>query len=729
MLSSSVGLVAVLVFTSGIASAQERVTSYWLGAQSGNFSDAFLWSGGVPNNTGETLYDVVIDSEGDPYTVLLEFDSFTTEYWLQSLTLNSADATFEIKDRRYSGGLYIEEEFVFTAGTLRLKDAFMSGVRPHTRMQIGPDARFEFTRNRSSQDVNYFQNFDVYGGDLVIENSALLDITGTHVKEGSLVFSSLFSSPVNTNSIIDFDILFENGGALSTNTDGLVIKEGVTIQGNAVSLGAIEGRFPNYTPASFINHGTVTLGSGESTFTLVENYGTVEVYGGELNWRRSDNHGTVNVRDGAEFTNFVTNNGTPIRFHNSGIIDVSGKGTRYETTDSFITGNEFTGSYWSNSGTLRVTDHARARLGWFNISDLGNLERDATARIEITGRVDLEGTTAGAATFGGETWLTYDNPGGSGGMRGELRNGRLDLSGDWLKFSRDYGYLKDIEIVGGDFLIEGDPASYASPLVTLDNVTVSGGGIVLGSHGHVGFGSQSLTDDGFFFNSSIRTTHRSGVQSEVSFNGGNLHLGESAYVTGNLDFGRNNYTYQKVINDGIIISTNTSGRLEILATLDNHGVVASSGNTSMTFRQLNNFGSLLVDNALMNGWSVENTSFIDLAGTGRLNLSGVFIMLDESELNIDALMNSASIVASFGMTLGGTLNLDLSRIDSVGIYTLFESQAFEGDFDVINISGLDEQFEFGGFDSASGTFTVVPSPAGISVAACGGLIVLRRRRS
>lgn len=704
----------------GVAVAQDRVTSSWLGAQNGSFTDDLMWSNGVPNNSPQSVYDAVISASGNPYTVLLEFERFSSEYFVQSMTLGSAGGILELKDRFYSGGMFIEESFTLPAGKLVLKNATLSGMYPNTRMDIGSGASFEFLTNGSSQHVNVLKNFDVYGGDLEIVNSADLNITGTRVLEGALVLRSFGSAGRNliTESTIDYDIRFDNSSdrryELMTHVDGLEISEGVTISGRDFWLTPVFSGFPDFNPASFVNRGVIRVEGGESRISYTQNLGVVEVTGGSLNWR-GDNEGTLRANGGAELFTYVSNNGGDFRFHNSGLIEVTGEGSRFEILGSFITGNDVDGTYWSNSGTLRVIDHARARLGTLNLNDLGRFESDPTARIEITGQIDLDGLTADASTFNGDAWLTYSNPGGSGGIRGELRNGRVDPSGDWLKFSQDYGYLSDVEIVGGPLVIAGDSSPVANPLVILDNVTVQTGGIVLGANGHVGFGAQVPDVDPQYYNSSISTTHSGGPQSVVHYNGGDLHLGPLAYVSGNLDFGQTAYVSLRIINEGQIVTTMTSGRLDVLSTLDNHGTVSSTQSSRMTIRQLNNFGTLVLDDAMLTGWSVENSSLVDLVGIGQLDLSGVFEMESDSQIDLDAQRFRASVVASVGVIFGGSMNLDLSAIDAPGTYLLFDSKSYEGGFDSIQVTGLAAGLEFMGFDSSSGQFTVDSCPADLTL--------------
>ncbi|MGJ8635362.1 MAG: hypothetical protein ACSHX5_00760 [Phycisphaerales bacterium] len=718
-----------LLSAAGTAHAQERVTTYWDGARSGMFEDESAWTFGFPNNTADTLWDAVIDATGSPYTVRFESDFGTPDIVLQTLTLDSTDATLEIDERHY-GNINIAEAFNFNAGTLLLKNAALRGINPNTRMNIGEDAQFDFRTSGSSSHTNLINNFDVYGGDLVIHSTAQLDLTDTHIKEGALVYhTSTGGNHITIESNIDFDIRIENPSTrrteIITHVDGLEIAEGVTISGTDFYLSPQGSGWPDYLPASFINKGTIRIEGGGSQIISTQNLGLVDVVGGDLRYA-SNNEGTIRVHEGAALTTHVTNNGTDIHFTNSGLIEVSGPGSYLEITGNFSADNPDK-EVWTNSGLISVSDHALVRFGSLNLSGLGNFERDSTSRIEITGRFNLGGSTIDSNTFGGDLHLTYDNPGGSGGYRGEITNGTIDLSGDWLKFSDYHGYISNVEFTGGDLLVDVEPGGTQYTKVIFDDITIRNGGLVLGQNGHIGFGEQYYDDGISFFNSRLSTLSTS-TQMNVRLHGGDLHLGAAAFVTGHMRF-IGLHPARIIRNEGFIVSTEDSGRLTFNPTVENYGVIGSSDNTITTFQTLNNYGFLRLDDAYVSMQSMTNNSTITLIDLSTLVLSQDLVLHEGSELNIEAVDYRSSINVEQSLTLAGTLNLDLNRIEKAGVYRLLNAEIFIGDFSSINITNLLDNLEFAGFDATTGTYSIVPSPSSFFALSLGVISRTRRKRA
>ncbi len=720
-----------LLSAAGTAHAQERVTTYWDGARSGMFEDESAWTFGFPNNTADTLWDAVIDATGSPYTVRFESDFGTPDIVLQTLTLDSTDATLELVRDGY-GELYIEEAFNFNAGTLRLKDAALRGTQPNTRMDIGGDARFDFMTNGSSQHMNALNNFDVYGGDLIIESTAQLNLTDTHIKEGALVYRTFTgSNNITIESTIDFDIRFENSSTrrneLITHVDGLVITEGVTISGSNFWLSPEGSGYPDWLPASFINNGTIRLEGGDARISSTRNLGLIDVVAGELTLF-GDNEGTIKVHEGASLDSYVSTNGTDVRFLNTGFIDVSGPGANLEIY-GFFPGKDGTDfDYWTNEGTVRLSDHARARIGSMSLAGVGDFQRDATSRIEITGGFNLGGATMDSNTFDGDVHITYDNPGGSGGARGEITNGTIDLTRDWLKFTHYYGYISDTEFIGGDLVISTEPGNTWSPTVVLDDFTIRDGGLILGDNGHIGFGEQYGSDGISFFDTSLTTTNSEGKIAVWLFDRV-LQLGTSAFVSGNLDLGLSSNTTHSIYNEGLVVSTATSGDLDMYLVFNNHGTVASSDNELMSFQTFNNYREMLLDNAWVSGNTLTNESNITLINQSSITIYRNLSLTEDSELNIEAIDDRASMVAHRTLIFEGVLNLDLTAITTNGIYQLFTAETFIGDFSAINITNLLDNLEFAGFDATTGTYSIVPSPSSFFALSLGVISRTRRKRA
>jgi hypothetical protein len=708
---------AALVASSGTCLGQTRVTTFWDGAAGGLFEDHSRWTLGSPNNTAGIIWDAVINSTGSPYTVQFESDFGTPDIVVQTLTLDSADATLELENRNY-GDFFIAESFNFPAGTLILKNAELSGTQLHTRMDIAGGARFVFRDNGSSQHINSLNNFDIYGGDLVIENSASLDITGTHIKEGALVYQTTSGGKdLITQSTIDYDIRFENTSdrrnELITNIDGLEITKDATISGMDFWLKPEGSGFPNFLPASFINNGTVRLDGGESRIEYTINNGLIDVAGGELRMY-GDNQGTMTVQENASLYIYVTDNGTDVFFNNTGLIDVSGSGAKFEIDGSFFFNDPLNQDYWSSTGTLSVTDHARARIGSFKLSELGTFIRDETARIEITGQVNLDGGTMNADTFQGDVHLTYDNPGGSGGDRGEITNGIIDVAGDWLKFSEYYGYISHTEFIGGDLYVDVDFAETRFSKVIFDDISIRDGGLVLGPNGNIAFGEQNYQDGTSYFNNSL-TTVTNGQQLDVRFSALNrLDLGPDAFVAGKLKLGLGGGQSALIYNEGAIHSDALTGRVDILCSIENHGLVSVRSHLMTCWWDFVNEDLVKIEFGRLEGNSFENNATLEITLASAMDLSGDLLLGENSDISIDALSFQESITVGQTMSLDGTLHLDLSRIVEPGTYQLYSAQTVIGEFDSVSVSALPEGLVFKGLNM-DGSYTIsLPCPADLN---------------
>ncbi len=162
---------------------------------------------------------------------------------------------------------------------------------------------------------------------------------------------------------------------------------------------------------------------------------------------------------------------------------------------------------------------------------------------------------------------------------------------------------------------------------------------------------------------------------------------------------------------------------------NNHGTVASSDNELMSFQTFNNYREMLLDNAWVSGNTLTNESNITLINQSSITIYRNLSLTEDSELNIEAIDDRASMVAHRTLAFEGVLNLDLTAITTNGIYQLFTAETFIGDFSAINITNLLDNLEFAGFDATTGTYSIVPSPSSFFALSLGVISRTRRKRA
>jgi len=699
---------AVLVCASGMCQGQDRVATHWNSAASGMFDDASRWSDGYPNNRiGDTIWDATINSIGQPYTVSLNAISGGVGFEVQTLTLDSSDATLSLTNNQL-GLLMVREHASLLAGTLILRNSGIFGAPERTRVDLGPEMNFEIYRNGSSSHFASMRNLDFYGGDLVIEGGTNLDFGNSSVREGALVMRTLTGfSNITVSETVDYDIHFDNTtdrrNELITHVDGLEISAGATISGRNFWVQAEGGGFPDWLPASFINHGTIRLDGGEARINMPGNSGIVHANGGLVRFR-GDNDGTLLATVGAELYAEVTNNGADQFHHNTGLIEARGEGAVFRIDGSFPIQKDGNEDFWSSTGTVRIVESATGQFGSVNLQELGTIERDASARIEISGRLNLDGGTLDQNTFHGLTYLADPEPLISGNSEGEIVNGIIDVSGNWLRYFGFYIGIGNSEIIGGDLLI--DPSSYGGTFtrVLLGDITIRDGDLVLGTNGNVIF-QEIIYDDGIVnFNGTINTI-TTGTQLNVGVGSSRLNLGVEARIEGKIKLGVWGGASVLVYNEGTILSDVLTGRVDTVCSVENHGLVGIRLSAMTSVGTFRNEGFVRIDFSAFDGQTFENNSTLEIARASSITLSRDLVLEAGSDISVDALSFQQSITVNQTMTLGGALHVDLSRIVEPGTYQLYSAQTVLGEFDSVSISALSDDLVFKGLET-SGAYTI-----------------------
>jgi len=538
---------------------------------------------------------------------------------------------------------------------------------------------------------------------------------------------SPMGSDIWVSSTVDYDIHIEDTGSrreFRTVVEELEIAENATVSGFNFWVRPF---VQNGINGSFVNYGTIRGDGGDVRVNGTTNFGTIHANGGEIEYI-GNNFGRFLVTENALFLSTVLEHGSEFIVRNHGLIEVRGEGAIYQVETSGIRGQTDRQDYWANNGTLRVTDSGTARLGRMVLSDLGTIERDSSARIEITGLFDLEGQTINADTFHGDAWLTYGYPGFSGPDRGEITNGTIDLTGNWLHFGNFSGFITHSTVIGGDIVL--DPALHgeAGAGLVIDDIDIINGGIVLAENSVVTFAEQTVIDGMHYYNQSITTLHNSGEQAWIGVSRGRLHLGKDALISGHVQFGIGSYTTRKIFNEGTILSTALSGRLDLYANTENHGLIMIQDNEMISGAHILNESDLIFDNSDIRLYSIENHSILNIINGSTLRLSRDLVLSQDSILTIDANNLQPSITLFGTLELGGILNLHLDAISRDGNYQLFDADTTVGDFDTINIFGLMDGLTFFGLDTTTGYYTIIPSPGSIGCLGFGILALSRRRR-
>jgi len=702
--------IGVLGVFTAISQAQNRVQTNWLNPVDGSFVDAANWSMGLPDNTASNKFDAFIDAVGAPYVVSFDPDnSGQTLYTVQSLTLNSPDATLSLLNQD-SGTILVRDYIDFSAGTMILGRASLVGGSAGSVMFLSPESNFVIDPSEQRATIRGFQ---IFGADLVVNGAGVFTFFGSHLFNGSLVFnSSSLTSNLGFTETIDFDVQLNNTSDRSmhmgTPVDNLVISQSSTISGQAFTLESSNGYFvDNRGPGSLVNYGTIRSDAGVSSITKTQNFGTVQAAGGTLSWFGS-NDGNMIVDGGAKLILSVSDNGGIVDFNNIGSIVVDGPDAVLEVSYNFSSPSE-NNELWSNTGQITLSNGAKARLSSLGLSGVGTIIRDESSSIEIIGNLNLEGGFADQSTFGGPIVVrgpldTFTH------LAGKVTNGTIDTQGNWFGFEGNFGSMADIIFVGGDLLITPPaqtPGPNPSVRIQAKNIQVPDGDIVLDDGVWMSMTDVTFTGGELRLDEDVRTVDRSGTQSVLGIAGGGLELilGPQSSVTGSIRIGSGSYTTRRLRNEGLIYSIFLSGALNVDAPLENLGTLRSYHN-DITTQDIINSGTIDAWFGDIRCGQLVNSGDLLLKLYGKLTSTSIVQLAESSFVQIAVADNSNSfITANIGAVLDGELELDLDLVTQPGVFQLIASPSIKGRFAQVRVLGLREGLFFNGI-KPDGSFEI-----------------------
>ncbi|WP_269792839.1 autotransporter-associated beta strand repeat-containing protein, partial [Stenotrophomonas sp. Iso1] len=279
--------------------------------------------------------------------------------------------------------------------------------------------------------------------------------------------------------------------------------------------------------------------------------GLIKVGGGALTLTGSSNYGNTNV------------NGGTLAIQSGGSVSNTGTGTIDGAADTKATVSGL-GSFWTNSGELRVAQSANGTLV---VTDGGKVSSSR-------GLVGTNPNSIGSATVSG----------------------------------------KDATWVNSGYLYVG--------LRGKGTLTVADGGVVSNSHGILGsytnsIGSATVSGKGAIWtNSSQLAIGESGTGTLIVKDGGMVSstvgfIGNAANSTGSVAVTGNGATW---INDHLQVGVSGSGTVSVA----NGGTVSNSGNVMIGYREGSN-GSVSVS-GMGSTWNNDDQLYIGLAGTGTLTV-------------------------------------------------------------------------------------------------------------
>jgi hypothetical protein len=699
------GVCSLLLVGAAIpAAAQDRVLTRWLNPTDGSFLDPQSWTNGVPNNQPDLVFDVFIDQAGLPYVVSFDPSRFdNTTYRVQSLTLDSTDATFTLENG-FDGGTFFVHEFVnLRGGTLELGQAGLIGSGGGIPMLVEPEASITIHPAVTDQRFAKLQGFDIHGGDVFIHGNDPLCFYNSSVVSGGLAIDG---ATIGVNTPVSYDIqlgrAIGESGILNTPISELEIMEGVQISGYGFQIQRFTEPFYGAgLGGTFLNRGLITSLGGESSIANVLNFGIIEVLDGVLQLPAT-NQGLMHASGSGELRHFVTNNGGLRTFNNEGVIEVDGADSRYVVSARYLYSHDITESFWSNNGIIRLLNGATAEIASASLDKLGTYEREPGTEIAITGPFDLGGGTLTSDSFHGPVMLrtsddSYIN------SRPIIRNGTIDRPQGWLFHDGDDGALSNVTITGGDWIVDtADPSGGTLPhlyILNVQNVEVPEGDIVLSQGAHIRFGQLPNNGIELFMNETIRTLMPVGHRTAVSIAMGNtLELGPDARVSGAIDFGGGAYNGRSVLNRGLIEAQIGTGALRFECLLENENLVRAEFN-DLELLDVVNAGTVSAWFGGIEARLFENAGLIEVRPFGWIHADSTLTLTPDSVIRVTPAANAPACVGSdFPITLDGQIVIDCSAIIEPGMYQLLSAPELSGRFDRVSVNGLNDEFEYGGIN-------------------------------
>ena len=465
----------------------------------------------------------------------------------------------------------MQETAQLLRGTLQLGEAALIAGTSLAIMRVSPELQVVLQGSSGSNDFANIQGFEILGGDLVVSGSFPLSLQNSRVAQGDLILNGTGynRTSLGVNRPIDYDMQLDHV-YLGTSINNLQIEPGTSVTGSDLRIGDSNGYFTDFRgPGSFINRGEITFTGGESGFLRSLNEGVIRVAGGELDYY-GDNHGLIEVSGSGKLS--LRNGPDAPGRANYGTIRVSGPDAVIETLDASLPGVET----WANFSKLIIEDGALARLGSTKLSYLGQIERDPESRVEIIGRLNLEGGVLNESTFSGPVVVRGPNNTHTFNT-GFVTNGVIDISTDWFRFWGQHGTMRNVMLINGDMIFK--PYDNEIYRVRVQDILVRDGDIVIAPGAHVSFDQLVYNEQGLDAPRQM-SAHRpaTGTQGILGVTSYELVIAEGVNVTGHLDVGVGSYTSRSIRNEGLITSTQGSGRIDIVSTLNNYGEIRTSFN-------------------------------------------------------------------------------------------------------------------------------------------------------
>ncbi len=623
-------LLAAAVAASLASSLFAATTATYTGPNNGSWNNTLNWSGAVvPNNSGPTTYDVIINNNVSTVTVQID----TINPTIDTLTINAGDA-LNIQDNR---SLFIVNGTINNAGLLSLTSA---GNNTDLILNIATLLTGGGTLSLSNRTVNRIYGAGTLTSNNVITGAGQLGInTLSFVNSGTITASlsnGLTIDPVDGPSgFINNGVLRADGGNLflstSTFTGGLIQARNTNIV--EINGGAL---VQNATLQTDATAAAISLNNG--ILSNLTNSGAVVVTDTRVGHLAGaiQNAGTITLNSSGNNTDLALDNN--VSLSGSGTVALSNRTVNriYSTSsnNSFSTSNLITGS-----GQIGLNVTAITNTGIIIASSSNGLTldpRDGASGFINSGTLRADG--------GNLSFLagSYDNSGII-----DARNGSVAL------------IASGAVINGGTLTADANPSSAISLTGgQLNNLTNTGNVIV--NDTNTGFLAGTITNSGFLrLNSSGNNTNFIALGDVTLASAGTLTMSNRTTnrILGNA--GTERYTIFNTIMGAGQLGANT-------AAFTNNNLIVSTLSNGITIDPLDgptgfiNNGTLRADggNMTLFGGTFTNNGSIQANNGSTLTLGSNATVIGgilSTNATTSAIVMTASLIDS--VTNNGTLQI------------------------------------------------------------------------
>jgi hypothetical protein len=636
----SLALAVCFLGSAPLASAVQ-VTSTWLSANSGNWSDATNWSTNpeYPRNHSPlgTTYEALINAAGGVYTINFDAGSIA----LANLHLNAPLATVN-----HPAGVLWLDSATISAGTYLLNGGTLGGAG----------------------NINVYSSM-VYNGGFLAGTGSLNIHAGGSLTIGTLS-TRIVSRTIANSGTVNF-ATFSN----LTLSDGTFLNSGWTNFNNTSNAIQFSGGTNNFLS----NTGTFNINSPTTGFQFNAAYvnsGTINVQAGTVQYA----FGSYSHNAGTRFTG----NGTLIA--NAGTMLFNGAST-FSTARVFLNGAYLTGPgsitnntnlQW-NAGSIdgggRFINNATLTIGTLSARVLGRmLVNNGTMNF-----LDFSGMTLANGTINNNGWINlgaastpFTQGAGSNNLISNVGTINVNAGTNSFQFySLGYRNSGTINVQSGTLMYSFGTFSHE------DGTRFTGAGTMIANSGSLQFnGDATFTvararlDSGSFFGAG--DLH---LESTFDFNGGSFGGGGTAWNTGTLNIGTysTRYLARTLSNSGIVNFLPGTSLILAGGTFDNRGVVnfnnvsnpfSTGGGTNNLIRNSGTFNFNSPSTTFNLSGSLVNSGTINLqAGTtifsfGTYSMNAGTRFIGEGTLSANAgtiFFNGASTFSNARTILGGAL--------------------------------------------------------------------------